>query len=119
MLLMRLKFNSLIPRGKKVFPRGFCHTDLLGYVSGKEADYSQTFLKKVRSIIKSRANKRLISMFHTPYMHDAEYIYKLSSCLEILMVFVRSVILKFSPASCSTCFSPLLQCLCMFQHFFA
>ena len=70
--------NFFIPRGKN---NRFGHTDLLGYVSGKELDDSQNFLKKVMFIIKSRANKRLMSIFHTPYMHNAEYIYKSSSCL--------------------------------------
>ena len=107
--------DSLIPRSKN---NRFGHTDLLGYVSHKEADDSQTFPKKVRSIIKSRAKKRLISIFHTPYMHNAEHIYKSSSCLEILRVFVRSVILKLSPTSSPTSFSPLLECFWMVQHFF-
>ena len=107
--------NSLIPRGKN---NRFVRTDLLGYVSGKEADDSQKFLKKVRSIIKSRANKRLTSIFYTRYMHNAEYIYKSSSCLEIFRVFVRGVMLKLSPTSSSTSFSPLVQCFWMVQHFF-
>ena len=47
--------NSLIPRGKN---NRFGHIDLLGYVSGKEANDSQSFLKKVRSVTKSKANKR-------------------------------------------------------------
>ena len=107
--------DSLIPRGKN---NRFGHTDLLGYVSCKEADDLQSFLKKVRFIIKRRASKRLISIFHTPYMHNAEYIYKPSSCLEILTVFVRGVILKLSPTSSSSSFSTLLQCFWMVQHFF-
>ena len=107
--------NSLIPRGKN---NRFVRTDLLGYVSGKEADDSQNFLKKVRSIIKSRANKRLISIFYTQYMHNAEFIYKSSSCWEIFRVFVRGVMLKLSPTSSSTSFSPLVQRFWMVQHFF-
>ena len=107
--------TSLIPRGKN---NRFGHTDLLGYVPGKKADDSQSFLKKVRSIIKSRANKRLVSIFHTPCMHNAEYIYKSSSCLEILRVFIMGVILKISPTSSSSSFSILVQCFWMVQQFF-
>ena len=105
--------NSLIPRGKN---NHFGHTALL--VSGKEVDDSQTFLKKVRSFIKSRANKRLISIFHTPYMHNAEYIYKSSSCLEILRAFFRGVMRKLPPTTSSTSFSPPVQCFWMVQRFF-
>ena len=107
--------NSLIPRGKN---NRFGHTDLLGYVFGKEANDSQSFLKKVRSVTKSRATKRLVSIFHTPCMHNAEYIYKSSSCLEILRVFIMGVILKISPTSSSSSFSILVQCFWMVQQFF-
>ena len=61
--------NSLIPTGKN---DRFDHTDLPGYVSGKDPDDSQNFLKKVSSIIKRRADKILISIIYTPYMHNAE-----------------------------------------------
>ena len=106
--------NSLIPTGKN---DRFDHTDLPGYVSGKEPDDSQNFLEKVSSIIKRRADKILISIIYTPYMHNAEYIYKSSSCLEILRAFVRGVLLKLSPTSSSTSFSPLVQYFWIVQHF--